>query len=69
MYIKINIFFQAKIVNGIWYYLLSSLPSQNSYQPLDRFYGLSPTGLARGATFEDYEGMKHDYERRKTTVK
>ncbi|XP_072937087.1 protein-glucosylgalactosylhydroxylysine glucosidase [Epargyreus clarus] len=46
----------AKIVNGIWYYFLSSLPSEESYQPLGRYYGLSPTGLARGGTFEDYEG-------------
>ncbi|KAG6457335.1 hypothetical protein O3G_MSEX010241 [Manduca sexta] len=46
----------AKIVHGIWYYFLSSLPSAKSYQPLDRFYGLSPTGLATGGTFEDYEG-------------
>ncbi|XP_075992674.1 protein-glucosylgalactosylhydroxylysine glucosidase [Anticarsia gemmatalis] len=46
----------GKIVNGIWYYFLSSLPSENSHQPLGRFYGLSPTGLARGGTFEDYEG-------------
>lgn len=46
----------AKIVNGIWYYFLSSLPSEESYQPLERYYGLSPTGLARGGTFEDYEG-------------
>ncbi|CAK1602766.1 unnamed protein product [Parnassius mnemosyne] len=46
----------AKIVNGIWYYLLSSLPAEESHQPLDRFFGLSPTGLARGGTFDDYEG-------------
>ncbi|XP_049885269.1 protein-glucosylgalactosylhydroxylysine glucosidase [Pectinophora gossypiella] len=46
----------AKIVNGIWYYFLSSLPSESTYQPLDRYYGLSPTGLARGGSFEDYEG-------------
>ncbi|CAB3230488.1 unnamed protein product [Arctia plantaginis] len=46
----------AKIVNGIWYYFLSSLPSEESHYPLDKYYGLSPTGLARGGTFEDYEG-------------
>ncbi|XP_039765165.1 protein-glucosylgalactosylhydroxylysine glucosidase [Pararge aegeria] len=46
----------AKIVNGIWYYFLSSLPSEESHFPLDRFFGLSPTGLARGGTFDDYEG-------------
>lgn len=46
----------GKIVNGIWYYFLSSLPSEESFQPLGRYYGLSPTGLARGGTFEDYEG-------------
>lgn len=48
--------FQSKVVNGIWYYFLSSLPSEHSHQPLDRYYGLSPTGLARGGTFDDYEG-------------
>ncbi|XP_045486467.1 protein-glucosylgalactosylhydroxylysine glucosidase [Pieris rapae] len=46
----------SKIVNGIWYYYLSSLPSKETYQPSDRYYGLSPTGLARGGSFEDYEG-------------
>ncbi|XP_050670497.1 protein-glucosylgalactosylhydroxylysine glucosidase isoform X1 [Leptidea sinapis] len=46
----------SKIVNGIWYYYLSSLPSEDTYQPSDRFFGLSPTGLARGGSFEDYEG-------------
>ncbi|CAG9133486.1 unnamed protein product [Plutella xylostella] len=46
----------SKIVNGIWYYFLSSLPSEQSHQQQDRFYGLSPTGLARGGTFDDYEG-------------
>ncbi|XP_028034225.1 protein-glucosylgalactosylhydroxylysine glucosidase [Bombyx mandarina] len=46
----------AKVVNAIWYYFLSSLPSEDSHQPLGRFYGLSPTGLARGGTLEDYEG-------------
>ncbi|CAK1544235.1 unnamed protein product [Leptosia nina] len=46
----------AKIVNGIWYYYLSSLPSIETYQPSDKYYGLSPTGLARGGSFEDYEG-------------
>ncbi|XP_026314471.1 protein-glucosylgalactosylhydroxylysine glucosidase-like [Hyposmocoma kahamanoa] len=46
----------AKIVNGMWYYLLSSLPSQNSYHPPEPFYGLSPGGLARGAYLQDYQG-------------
>ncbi|XP_045763177.1 protein-glucosylgalactosylhydroxylysine glucosidase [Maniola jurtina] len=46
----------AKIINGIWYYFLSSLPSEQSHFPLDRFYGLSPTGLGRGGNFDDYEG-------------
>lgn len=46
----------AKVVYGVWYYFLSSLPSEESYQTPDRFFGLSPTGLARGGTFEDYEG-------------
>ncbi|KAI8428264.1 hypothetical protein MSG28_002481 [Choristoneura fumiferana] len=46
----------SKIINGIWYYFLSSLPSESTNQPPERFFGLSPTGLARGGTFEDYEG-------------
>ncbi|CAG9784083.1 unnamed protein product [Diatraea saccharalis] len=32
----------SKVTNAIWYYLLSSLPSEESYQPLNKFYGLSP---------------------------
>ncbi|KAH9642784.1 hypothetical protein HF086_010437 [Spodoptera exigua] len=47
----------GKIVNGIWYYFLSALPSEESFQSLGRYYGLSPTGLARGGTFEDYEDI------------
>ncbi|XP_053605978.1 protein-glucosylgalactosylhydroxylysine glucosidase [Plodia interpunctella] len=47
----------AKIVNGIWYYYLSSLPSEESYHPPEKFFGLSPTGLARGGSnLDDYEG-------------
>ncbi|CAG4943725.1 unnamed protein product [Colias eurytheme] len=46
----------SKIVNGIWYYYLSSLPSHESHQPAERFFGLSPTGLARGGSLTDYEG-------------
>ncbi|XP_041984111.1 protein-glucosylgalactosylhydroxylysine glucosidase-like isoform X1 [Aricia agestis] len=46
----------AKIVNGIWYYFLSSLPSEESFSHQERYYGLSPTGLARGGTLDDYEG-------------
>jgi hypothetical protein len=49
------IIFQSKMVNGIWYYMLSSLPSEKSNYPLDRFYGLSPMGLARGSVL-DYHG-------------
>ncbi|XP_059058126.1 protein-glucosylgalactosylhydroxylysine glucosidase isoform X1 [Achroia grisella] len=47
----------SKIVNGIWYYYLSSLPSQHTYHPPGKYYGLSPTGLARGGSLlDDYEG-------------
>ncbi|XP_047987690.1 protein-glucosylgalactosylhydroxylysine glucosidase [Leguminivora glycinivorella] len=46
----------SKIVSGIWYYFLSALPSESTSHPQDRFFGLSPTGLSRGGTFEDYEG-------------
>ncbi|XP_047545214.1 protein-glucosylgalactosylhydroxylysine glucosidase [Vanessa atalanta] len=46
----------AKIVHGIWYYFMSSLPSEGTHLPADKFFGLSPTGLARGGTFDDYEG-------------
>ncbi|XP_013201193.2 protein-glucosylgalactosylhydroxylysine glucosidase [Amyelois transitella] len=47
----------SKIVNGIWYYYLSSLPSEESYHRPEKFFGLSPTGLARGGSnFDDYEG-------------
>lgn len=44
-------------MNGVWYYFLSSLPAEEPNSPSDRFYGLSPTGLARGGTLDDYEGI------------
>ncbi|XP_077296184.1 protein-glucosylgalactosylhydroxylysine glucosidase-like [Arctopsyche grandis] len=46
----------SKTVNGVWYFLLSSLPSLNSNQPTGRFYGLSPGGLSRGGYLKDYQG-------------
>lgn len=45
-------------MNGMLYYLLSSLPSENTNQPQGIFYGLSPGGLARGALLMDYQGKQ-----------
>lgn len=44
-------------MNGMMYYLLSSLPSENTNQPQETFYGLSPGGLARGGLLMDYQGI------------
>ncbi|XP_077296187.1 protein-glucosylgalactosylhydroxylysine glucosidase-like [Arctopsyche grandis] len=45
-----------KTIRGVWYYLLSSLPSLNTNQNHGLFYGLSPGGLSRGGLLKDYEG-------------
>ncbi|KAL7740347.1 hypothetical protein ACLKA6_018787 [Drosophila palustris] len=46
----------SRIVNAGIFYLASSLPAPNSNQPNEPYYGLSPTGLARGNLEADYEG-------------
>lgn len=46
----------SQIVNAGIYYLSSSLPSPSSNQPNEPYYGLSPTGLARGNLQADYQG-------------
>ncbi|KAK7482442.1 hypothetical protein BaRGS_00026259, partial [Batillaria attramentaria] len=44
------------LIHSSLYYILSSLPSTQPELPLERFYGLAPGTLARGAQFEDYRG-------------
>ena len=44
----------AQAIYGSFYYLLTSLP--NKQDPKNRFIGLSPGGLARGADNGDYSG-------------
>lgn len=46
----------SRIVNAGIFYLASSLPSPSSNQPNEPYYGLSPTGLARGNLEADYQG-------------
>ncbi|XP_033150831.1 LOW QUALITY PROTEIN: protein-glucosylgalactosylhydroxylysine glucosidase [Drosophila busckii] len=46
----------SRIVNAGIFYLASSLPSLSSHQPNEFYYGLSPTGLARGNLEADYQG-------------
>ncbi|XP_062121281.1 protein-glucosylgalactosylhydroxylysine glucosidase isoform X2 [Drosophila sulfurigaster albostrigata] len=46
----------SRIVNAGIFYLVSSLPTLSSNQPNDPYYGLSPTGLARGNLEADYQG-------------
>lgn len=48
--------FQSRVIYASIFYLVSSLPSNNTNLPADEFYGISPTGLGRGETFDDYEG-------------
>ncbi|OQV17903.1 Acid trehalase-like protein 1 [Hypsibius exemplaris] len=55
IYVDPNENFQlAQAIYGSFYYLLSSLP--NEQDPKNRFIGLSPGGLARGADNSDYSG-------------
>ncbi|XP_055339446.1 protein-glucosylgalactosylhydroxylysine glucosidase-like [Paramacrobiotus metropolitanus] len=44
----------AQALYGAFYYLFSSLP--NKEDPINKFIGLSPGGLARGAINKDYSG-------------
>ena len=53
---KVSYHFQAQITNAGIFYMASSLPSLNSYQPNNPYFGLSPTGLGRGQLDSDYEG-------------
>ncbi|XP_030384091.1 protein-glucosylgalactosylhydroxylysine glucosidase isoform X2 [Scaptodrosophila lebanonensis] len=46
----------SRIVNAGIFYLSSSLPSLTSNQANEPYYGLSPTGLARGNLEADYQG-------------
>ncbi|KAH8403172.1 hypothetical protein KR222_006277, partial [Zaprionus bogoriensis] len=46
----------SRIVNAGIFYLVSSLPAPSSNQPNEAYYGLSPTGLARGNLEADYQG-------------
>ncbi|EDV99375.1 GH13818 [Drosophila grimshawi] len=46
----------SRIVNAGIFYLASSLPTLSSNQANEPYYGLSPTGLARGNLPADYQG-------------
>ena len=45
-----------QIIHSSLFYLISNLPSEESNQANDQFYGLSPGGLAKGAEGKDYQG-------------
>uniref|UniRef100_A0A1A9V831 Protein-glucosylgalactosylhydroxylysine glucosidase n=1 Tax=Glossina austeni TaxID=7395 RepID=A0A1A9V831_GLOAU len=46
----------SQIINAGIFYLANSLPSPTSNQRNNPYYGLSPTGLARGQLDADYQG-------------
>ncbi|XP_064618456.1 uncharacterized protein LOC135482416 [Liolophura sinensis] len=46
----------SKLIYGSFYYMLSFLPSTDTFVPNNQFYGLSPGGLANGANWTDYQG-------------
>ncbi|XP_017049070.1 protein-glucosylgalactosylhydroxylysine glucosidase [Drosophila ficusphila] len=46
----------SQIVNAGIFYMVSSLPSLETNQKNEPFYGLSPTGLGRGNLEADYQG-------------
>ncbi|XP_061397704.1 protein-glucosylgalactosylhydroxylysine glucosidase [Musca vetustissima] len=46
----------SQIINAGIFYMASSLPSIASNMPNNPYFGLSPTGLARGQLDADYEG-------------
>lgn len=51
---------QSQAVYASIFYLVSSLPSNQTNIPSNAFYGLSPTGLGRGGTnLDDYEGKNY----------
>ena len=46
-----------QIIHASIFYLVSNLPSKETNQPNDAFYGLSPGGLAKGGIlYADYQG-------------
>lgn len=44
------------VIHSSMFFLFSSLPSLNTSQPRNMFYGLSPSGLAKGEELRDYQG-------------
>ncbi|XP_067686916.1 uncharacterized protein [Haliotis asinina] len=46
----------SKLINSCFYYLMSFLPSMDTFLPNRKFGGLSPGGLANGANWTDYQG-------------
>ncbi|XP_077992790.1 protein-glucosylgalactosylhydroxylysine glucosidase-like [Glandiceps talaboti] len=47
----------GKLIYGSFYYILSSLPTvEETNNPKNQFFGLSPGGLANGAYLRDYQG-------------
>lgn len=45
-----------QVIRSSMFYLISNLPSTNTNQPKDPFWGLSPSGIAKGALLKDYQG-------------
>lgn len=47
----------SQIIHSSIFYLVSNLPSEETNQPKDRFWGLSPGGLGKGGiVFMEYQG-------------
>lgn len=45
-----------QVIHSSLFYLISSLPSEDSNQPNGMFYGLSPSGLPKGSYDNEYNG-------------
>ena len=46
-----------QIIHASIFYLISNLPSENTNQPKDQFYGLSPSGIGKGGVlYAEYQG-------------
>ena len=46
-----------KIIHGSVFFLVSNLPSEETNQPKDNFYGLSPSGIGKGGVlYAEYQG-------------
>lgn len=43
-------------IHASLFYLANSLPAPRTRQQANQFYGLSPSGLGRGALLKDYQG-------------